>query len=126
MPQMPERVDIGDIVGRVLRDHPGLTYEDFGVAAGVSGRQVSRWVAGESVPPARKVVRALEQLGIVPDQYGLRSPAAVRVEATTPPAWFQRYMDGEAMRRAAEVEQLKAQLDEIQLVMQRIARKVGA
>lgn len=113
-------------MARVLRDHPGLTYDDFGVAAGVSGRQVSRWVAGESVPPARKVIRAMEQLGIVPDEYGLRSASTVRIESTRPPAWFQAYLDGEARRRDASVDQLKAQLDEIQLVMQRIARKVGA
>lgn len=101
---MAVSIDIQDVVNAVLADYPGITKDDLARVAGVTGRQVQRWAAGESNPPARKIVEALEKLGIAPSDYGLWSSGTVRVETTRPPAWFQQFLETEwaTSRRSVE------------------------
>lgn len=97
---------------RQLRQRRGLKRVDVAVAVGVDPHTVGRWERDEANPHPHHLAALATVLDVDASTLGYEAPMAIGSE---PPPWSVQ-----------QFEQLKAQLDEVQLVMQRIARKVGA
>lgn len=108
---MDDQLTLGSQL-RELRARRGMNRPVLAQRVGVDPQTIGRWERNERAPHPQHLLRLAEVLGVDAMTLGYEVPLSAAGE---PPAWSVQ-----------QFEQLKAQLDEMQLVMQRIARKVGA
>lgn len=84
MDRTSRQIDAPDVLKRVMDDAAFDTQADFAAAIGMSPGQVNRWLTGAANPPERRLRMAIEQVGLLPEDYGLR-PSRARLAAVAQP-----------------------------------------
>lgn len=94
---------------RSYRSARGMNRPTLAQRVGVDPQTIGRWERDERVPHPQHLLRLAEVLGVDAEALGYEIPVAAGGEA---PAWAVQ-----------QFEQLQAQLNEIQLLLERIERR---